>query len=75
MKSASCLEQTAIWLGVDGVSSSDLLQAGITETGFTLPSNRLRSAWPTPDTPPVDCPGRVEAYAWWDTGFAVHFAD
>ena len=66
MQSASCLEQTAVWVGVDGVSNSDLLQAGITETGFTLPSNRLRSDWPTPDTPPVDCLGRVEAYAWWE---------
>jgi Peptidase A4 family len=65
MPSASCLEQTAIWVGVDGLSNGDLLQAGITETGFTLPTNRLQSDWP-PDTPPVDCLGRVETYAWWE---------
>ena len=64
--SASCLEQTAIWVGVDGLSNSDLLQAGIAETGFAVDTNRAPTDWPTPGTPRIVCWGRVEAYAWWE---------
>lgn len=66
MQSASCLEQTAIWVGIDGLSNGDLLQAGIAEASFGVASNTIHSDWPTPGTPRIVCWGHVEIYAWWE---------
>jgi Peptidase A4 family len=61
--SASCVQQTAIWVGVDGLDNHDLLQAGVSESGFVVPASQ--------GSPPrvgssVVCTGRVEVYAWWE---------
>jgi Peptidase A4 family len=66
LKSASCLEETSIWVGVDGMYSHDLLQAGIAETGFTLPSSGLRTEWPAPTVAPILCGRKGQTYAWWE---------
>jgi hypothetical protein len=34
VSSPSCMAETAVWVGVDGLHNHDLLQAGIAETGF-----------------------------------------
>lgn len=61
-ESASCLQQTAVWVGVDGLHNHDLLQAGVLESDFVLPPVQ---------SPPwagsgVVCTGHVEIYAWWE---------
>ncbi len=63
LQSASCLEDTAVWVGVDGVGNHDLLQAGIAEVGFAqaTPVN-----WPSAGLPGLICSGRVQVYAWWE---------
>jgi hypothetical protein len=66
LRSESCLEETAVWVGVDGVDNHDLLQAGVAETGFSLPNNPARTEWPEPATPPILCGGPVRIFAWWD---------
>jgi Peptidase A4 family len=66
LKSASCLEETSVWVGIDGVNNRDLLQAGIVEEGFTAPSTPVPTDWPTPAVPPVLCGGRVQVSAWWE---------
>ncbi len=63
LKSASCLEETAIWVGVDGVRNHDLLQAGIAETGFTQAGP---PDWPLAGFSGVNCSGQVQVYAWWE---------
>jgi Peptidase A4 family len=40
LSSPSCLEETAVWAGVDGLHNHDLLQAGIAETGFAPATTR-----------------------------------
>ena len=47
--STSCMEETSIWVGIDGVYNQDLLQAGITESGFTVSTSHTHTSWPTPD--------------------------
>ena len=66
LRSESCLEETSVWVGVDGVDNHDLLQAGIAETGFSPPSNPARTEWPEPETPPFLCGGPVRIFAWWE---------
>jgi hypothetical protein len=66
LKSASCLEQTSIWVGVDGLYNHDLLQAGIAETGFILGSSGAATKWPAPTVGPILCGGGVHVYAWWE---------
>ena len=66
LKSASCLEETAVWVGIDGLSNHDLLQAGIVVDGFTMPSTPVPTDWPTPAVPPVLCGNRAQVYAWWE---------
>jgi Peptidase A4 family len=62
-RSASCLEDTAIWVGVDGLHNHDLLQAGIAETGFT---QTAPPDWPSAGFSGLVCTGRVGVYAWWE---------
>jgi Peptidase A4 family len=62
-RSASCLEDTAIWVGVDGLHNHDLLQAGIAETGFT---QTAPPDWPSAGFSGLVCTGRVQVYAWWE---------
>jgi hypothetical protein len=63
LQSASCVEDTAVWVGVDGLRNHDLLQAGIAEVGFpqATPVN-----WPSAGLPGLICSGRVQVYAWWE---------
>ena len=65
-RSASCLEETSVWVGVDGVDNHDLLQAGIAEAGFAPPNNPGRAEWPEPEAPPILCGGPVRIFAWWE---------
>jgi hypothetical protein len=60
---ASCLEDTAVWVGVDGVGDHDLLQAGIAEIGFAQASPLI---WPSAGFPGLICTGRVQVDAWWE---------
>jgi hypothetical protein len=62
-KSAPCIEQTAVWVGIDGLDNHDLLQAGIVETAFELPSSSRAVEWSEPG---LMCPGRVQVYAFWE---------
>ena len=66
LRSESCLEETSVWVGVDGVDNGDLLQAGIAETGFSPPNNPARTEWPDPATPPIFCGGPARIFAWWE---------
>jgi hypothetical protein len=66
LRSGSCLEETSVWVGVDGVDNHDLLQAGIAEAGFSPPDNPARTEWPEPETPPILCGGPVRIFAWWE---------
>ncbi len=66
LRSESCLEETSVWVGVDGVDNHDLLQAGIAETGFSPPNNPARTEWLEPETPPFLCGGPVRIFAWWE---------
>jgi Peptidase A4 family len=66
LKSTSCLEETSVWVGVDGLYNHDLLQAGVAERGFTVPSRRTQTTWPAPGVAPVLCGGRAQIYAWWE---------
>ena len=59
----SCLEETAVWVGVDGVDNRDLLQAGVAETTFALPSDNSATPWPAPMS---ICLRHVNVYAWWE---------
>ena len=62
LKSPDCLEETSVWVGVDGADNSDLLQAGVDESTFVLSSSTSRPWW----QPTSLCPGRVQVYAWWE---------
>lgn len=62
LKPSACLEETSVWVGVDGVHNSDLLQAGVDETSFTMPSSSGNPWWPPTDP----CTGQVHVYAWWE---------
>jgi hypothetical protein len=53
-------------VGVDGLYNHDLLQAGVAERGFTVPSRRTQTTWPAPGVAPVLCGGRAQIYAWWE---------
>jgi hypothetical protein len=66
LKSISCLEETSVWVGIDGLHNHDLLQAGVAERGFTAPSSRTRTTWPAPGVAPIQCAGRAQIYAWWE---------
>ena len=61
-----CLEETSVWVGIDGLHNHDLLQAGVAERGFTVPSRRTQTTWPAPGAAPVLCGGQVQIYAWWE---------
>jgi Peptidase A4 family len=63
VQSGSCLEDSAVWVGVDGLHNHDLLQAGIAEIGVaqSTPSNS-----PSDGLPGLICLGPVQLYAWWE---------
>ena len=63
--SASCLEETAVWVGVDGLDNHDLLQAGIAEAGFTPAEIKTPPYGPSSGLP-VACARRALVYAWWE---------
>jgi Peptidase A4 family len=63
VESASCLEDTAVWVGVDGLGNPDLLQAGIAEVGFAQASP---VSWPSAGWPGLICSGGAQIYAWWE---------
>jgi Peptidase A4 family len=83
LKSTSCLEETSVWVGIDGLHNHDLLQAGVAERGFTVPSVRAETTWPAPGVAPILCGGRAQIYAWWEDlpsgpvqiGLPVHVGD
>jgi Peptidase A4 family len=62
----SCLEETSVWVGIDGLHNHDLLQAGVAERGFTVPSRRTQTTWPAPGVAPILCGEQVQIYAWWE---------
>ncbi len=64
--SASCLGETSVWVGIDGLYNNDLLQAGIAESGFSVPSRPTHKDWPTPAVAPILCARRAQVYAWWE---------
>jgi Peptidase A4 family len=66
LRSGSCLAETSVWVGVDGVDNDDLLQAGIAETGFSPPNSPARTESPDPATPAIFCGGPVRIFAWWE---------
>ena len=66
LKSTSCLEETSVWVGIDGLDNHDLLQAGVAERGFTVLSSRTHTTWPAPGVAPVLCGGRAQIYTWWE---------
>jgi Peptidase A4 family len=66
LKPTSCLEETSVWVGIDGLHNHDLLQAGVAERGFTVPSSRTLTAWPAPGVAPILCGGSAQIYAWWE---------
>ena len=82
LKSTSCLEETSVWVGIDGLHNRDLLQAGVAERGFTVPSSRTQTTWPAPGVAPVLC-GAGQIFAWWEdlpsgpvqVGLPVHVGD
>lgn len=51
LRSASCLEETSVWVGVDGVDDHDLLKVGIAETDL-VPPNTLGPSESPPGSPP-----------------------
>ena len=53
-------------MGIDGLHNHDLLQAGVAERGFTVPSRRTQTTWPAPGAAPILCGGQVQIYAWWE---------
>jgi hypothetical protein len=62
LKPWACLEETSVWVGLDGVGTSDLLQAGVDESSFAVPSSSTN-----PWSPPTDpCTGQVHVNAWWE---------
>ena len=61
LKSTSCLEETSVWVGIDGLHNRDLLQAGVAERGFTVPSSRTQTTWPAPGVAPVLCGARPKS--------------
>ena len=63
LKSGSCLDETAVWVGVDGLDNHDLLQAGIVESGFALPTS---SGSPEGPTPGIKCLDRAQVYGFWE---------
>jgi hypothetical protein len=62
LKSPACLEETSVWVGVDGVGTSDLLQAGVDESTFAVPTSPSNPWWPPTDP----CTGKLQVYAWWE---------
>ncbi len=66
LSSPSCLEETAVWVGVDGLDNRDLLQAGILESGFAISSYRSASYPPSAEIPGLVCSGQAAVYAWWE---------
>jgi Peptidase A4 family len=62
-KSVRCLEQSAVWVGVDGLDNRDLLQAGVVESAFEPPSNPSQVEWSAPG---IICPRDVQVYAFWE---------
>ena len=61
--SGSCLDETAVWVGLDGLDNHDLLQAGIVESGFALPTSSGSREAPTPG---IRCLRRTQVYAFWE---------
>jgi hypothetical protein len=62
-KSASCLQQTAVWVGVDGLGDHDLIQAGVLESGFVVSATQSSVPWAGDG---VVCTGHAVVYAWWE---------
>jgi Peptidase A4 family len=64
--SASCIEETAVWVGLDGMDNNDLLQAGVAETGFATASSRTPPYGPSSGFPGLACSRQAQVYAWWE---------
>jgi hypothetical protein len=63
LKSPSCLQQTAVWVGVDGLDQRDLLQAGVLESVFIVPAHPSSDPWAGSS---LVCTGQVNVYAFWE---------
>ncbi len=61
LKSPDCLEETSVWVGVDGANNYDLLQAGVDESTFAVPRSPVNPWQPT-----NLCTGKVQVDAWWE---------
>jgi hypothetical protein len=61
--STSCVQETVVWVGVDGMGNHDLLQAGVSESGFTVPASQGSPPWVGSS---VVCTGHAEIFAWWE---------
>jgi Peptidase A4 family len=59
----SCVQETVVWVGVDGMRNHDLLQAGVSESGFIVPASQGSPPWVGSS---VVCTGHAEFYAWWE---------
>jgi hypothetical protein len=66
LNSPSCMEETAVWVGVDGLHNHDLLQAGIAETGFASARTTTPPYAPSGVVPGLVCLGQTQVYAWWE---------
>jgi len=63
LESAPCGAETLVWVGVDGLDNHDLLQAGVAESTFVVPSS------PSPPEASAGaflCTGQVQVFAWWE---------
>lgn len=60
------LEETAVWVGVDGLDNRDLLQAGIAEANFAPATTHTPSYAPSSGLSGVTCLARPQVYAWWE---------
>ena len=83
LKSTSCLEETSVWVGIDGLHNRDLFQAGVAERGFTVPSRRTADNLAGARCRSCPVRGPAQIYAWWEdlpsgpvqVGLPVHVGD
>jgi hypothetical protein len=61
--STSCVQETVVWVGVDGMRNHDLLQAGVSESGFSVPARQGSPPWVGSS---VVCTGHADVFAWWE---------
>ena len=63
LESAPCGAETLVWVGVDGLDNHDLLQAGVAESTFVVPSSPRP---PEASAGTFLCTGQVQVLAWWE---------